>query len=71
MSWNVEVNGRVCIASGMCSALAPDYFALDGAHSRPVHPEIAPDEVVLDAADSCPASAITVTEAGRVIGPTE
>jgi ferredoxin len=73
MVWHLAVDGRACIASGMCSALAPEQFALDGEHARPVRPEIDVEgeagEIVLDAADSCPSQAITVTEAGRVIGP--
>jgi ferredoxin len=68
MSWHIEVDGEACIASGMCVGLASEYFELQE-HSRPLTPDIEPDEIVLDAADSCPALAITVTEEGRVIGP--
>ena len=46
------------------SALAPDLFELDDV-ANPVHPTIEPDEVALDAADQCPALAITVLRTER------
>ncbi|MGQ4515648.1 4Fe-4S domain-containing protein [Streptomyces sp. DW26H14] len=71
--WHIEIDQHVCVGSGMCTALAPDRFALDGPTARVV-PGAAgtrPDEVLLDVADSCPASAITVTDggSGEVLGP--
>ncbi|MFE3203753.1 ferredoxin [Embleya sp. NPDC055664] len=58
-----------CMGSGVCVALAGSLFVLDDERARPPTEDVAPDETVLDAADSCPARAITVTENGRVIGP--
>ncbi|MCB5906521.1 ferredoxin [Streptomyces pinistramenti] len=70
MTWQVEVAPERCIASGMCAGIAPDLFTLDGTHSQPVHAEIpAGDERALDAADICPAMAITIREKGEEIGP--
>ncbi|MFE0024703.1 ferredoxin [Amycolatopsis sp. NPDC059021] len=69
MSWNVEVDGGTCIGSGMCAALMPELFELDGAVAHPLAERVDPDETVLDAADSCPAMAITVTAGGEVVGP--
>ncbi|MEU5694397.1 ferredoxin [Actinosynnema sp. NPDC020468] len=69
MTWHVSVDGHTCIGSGMCAALLPELFALRGATATALRDEVAPDEEVLDAADSCPASAILVTEEGREIGP--
>lgn len=72
LAWQVEVDGRRCMASGMCAAMAPELFALDGEHARPVHDEIDPGETgetALDAADSCPAGAITIRDGEKVIGP--
>ncbi|MFE7122708.1 ferredoxin [Streptomyces sp. NPDC057617] len=69
MSWHVAVDGQRCIASGMCAGMAPEFFALDDDRARALADRIDPDETVLDAADSCPASAITVTEGDREIGP--
>ncbi|WP_043263196.1 ferredoxin [Streptomyces sp. CT34] len=70
VAWKVEIDPRLCIASGACAGFAPELFVLNGAHSRPVRTDIAPDERALDAADVCPALAITVRDGeGRVIGP--
>lgn len=69
MTWNVEIDPRQCIASGSCAAIAPDLFALDGSHARPLHDRIDEDERALDAADCCPVLALTVRDGGEVIGP--
>jgi ferredoxin len=70
MTWKVAVDPHQCMASGMCAGIAPDLFALDGGeHSQPVKPDIEPDERALDAADVCPAMAITVHDGGTEIGP--
>ncbi|WP_020666786.1 ferredoxin [Amycolatopsis nigrescens] len=71
MTWKIDVDQHSCIASGMCAGIAPDVFALDDEFARALADEIQPNEVVLDAADSCPAMAITVTEAlsDEVLGP--
>ncbi|GAB3475983.1 ferredoxin [Amycolatopsis cihanbeyliensis] len=70
MSWRAEVDAQSCVASGMCAALAPELFVLNDEHARPADPEFQPDELALDAADSCPGTAITVRDGdGRRIGP--
>jgi ferredoxin len=69
MGWKIDVDAGSCIASGMCAALAPATFTLNGPHAVATAGEVEPDEVLLDAADSCPAAAITITEAGAEIGP--
>ncbi|MFI1972026.1 ferredoxin [Streptomyces cinnamoneus] len=69
MTWRISVDRGRCMGSGICTALAPSSFVLDGERSRPAPGDAAPDEALLDAADSCPAGAITVTEDDRVIGP--
>jgi ferredoxin len=69
MTWHVEVNAQTCICSGMCAALAPQWFALVGDHATALISDVEPDEILLDAADSCPAMAITVTDGGVEIGP--
>jgi ferredoxin len=66
--WQVNVDRSACLGSGMCAALAPDLFELDD-FAKPVKADIDPDEVALDAADQCPALAITVLEDGKEIGP--
>ncbi|MEC3979771.1 ferredoxin [Amycolatopsis sp. H20-H5] len=69
MSWNVEVDENTCIGSGMCAALMPELFELEGATARALAEKIEPDETALDAADSCPAMAINVTDGSRLVGP--
>ncbi|MGK5545177.1 ferredoxin [Streptomyces sp. URMC 127] len=68
-AWRVTVDRSACIGSGICAALAPDFFHLEDERSRPLRAATGPDEALLDAADSCPAAAITVTEGTEVIGP--
>nr|WTA00093.1 ferredoxin [Streptomyces sp. NBC_00857] len=70
MGWRIEVDGGRCMASGMCAGMAPEYFALgDDDRARPLADSVGPDATVLDAADSCPAMAITVLDGEREIGP--
>lgn len=69
MSWRIEIDGHACIGSGMCASLLPGTFRMDGVVARPITGSVDPDETVLDAADSCPAMAITVTEGTEVLGP--
>ncbi|MFF2957847.1 ferredoxin [Streptomyces sp. NPDC057963] len=69
MTWNVRVDPELCQASGMCAGTVPGVFALDGEHARVKADGIEPDERVLDAADICPAQAITVHDGTSVIGP--
>ncbi|MBP0461879.1 ferredoxin [Streptomyces montanisoli] len=72
-AWHIEVDENVCVGSGMCAALAPDRFVLEGPAASVVQgaADTDADEVLLDVADSCPASAVTVTdgESGEVLGP--
>ncbi|MFR9725768.1 ferredoxin [Streptomyces sp. MS19] len=68
-AWHLDVDRGRCMGTGICAGTAPALFALDGRHSAPVTDTIAPDESALDAADSCPVAAITVTERETVIGP--
>lgn len=69
MTWKIDVDPGRCIASGMCAALAPERFVLDGDHAVAITADAEPDDVLLDAADSCPATAITITGGGVEIGP--
>lgn len=61
--WEVAVDGQSCLGSGICTSMAAGRFVLgpDG-HSRPVEERIDADPAVIDAAESCPAEAITVTD---------
>lgn len=61
--WSVEVDDTSCLASGICTSMANRHFAIgaDG-HSQVIEKEIDADPSVIDAAESCPAEAITVTD---------
>ncbi|OON81585.1 ferredoxin [Streptomyces tsukubensis] len=71
MTWHLRIDPELCIASGACAGTAPDLFVLDDVHARPVRERIPEgDERALDAADVCPAMAISVHDAdGKEIGP--
>ena len=62
--WRVNVNPGLCIGSGLCLGTAPDRFR-SGADQRssPVATLTEPDDAVRDAAVSCPAEAISLTDA--------
>ena len=63
--WRISVDKDLCIGSAMCVAIAPGRFALDQRQrSGPVEAEIEPDELVRDAAASCPSEAIGLVDAG-------
>jgi len=61
-NWQVEVDRETCIGTGMCASSASAYFRLDGGKSRPVQESVEPDDLVLDAAESCPMEAIFVRD---------
>lgn len=69
VTWKIDVDPGLCMGSGMCAALAPDLFRLEGTYAEPVRTEIPEDERALDAADSCPALAIAVRDGTKTVGP--
>lgn len=70
-AWRIGVDSRRCIGTGICAGTSPEHFRLVGGLSAPRADVVAPAEVILDAADSCPVEAITVRDAtdGRLIAP--
>jgi len=68
--WKVTVNRDTCLGSGICAATSPHHFRLDNGKSQALQDDIEPDDIILDAAETCPAEAITVyNTAGRRIAP--
>jgi ferredoxin len=58
---HVEVDRALCIGSGDCVDTAPDVFQLDEEDKAVVvDPDGAPYDEVLEAAQNCPVTAITV-----------
>ncbi|WP_433131237.1 ferredoxin [Micromonospora sp. CA-240977] len=70
-AWRIGVDARRCIGTSICAGTAPEHFRLVGGLSEPLAEVVAPAEVILDAADSCPMEAITVRDAtdDRLIAP--
>lgn len=61
--WRVSVDAGRCFGSGSCTGVAAGYFTLDGLVSRPTDELVDQDDRVLDAAELCPAVAISVRDA--------
>ena len=63
--WKISVDKSLCIGSAMCIAIAPDRFVMDKQQrSGQAEAETDPDELVRDAAASCPSEAISLVDAG-------
>ena len=60
----VRVDHNLCVGNAMCETFAPHVFRLnDNRQSEAVDPDGDPIEQILEAAESCPMSAITVEDA--------
>jgi ferredoxin len=68
MSYRITIDEGACSAHGDCVAVAPEIFALE---DTALVVGDGPDELILRAAQACPALAITVTddETGTVVFP--
>jgi ferredoxin len=60
MSYRIEIDASACSAHGDCAAIAPQIFALE---DTAVVVGDGADELILEAAEACPALAISVTDA--------
>jgi ferredoxin len=69
--WRVTVDTGRCLGSGSCCGVAPTHFALTGATAEAAGELVQPDERVIDAAELCPGTAITVRDAvsGALLAP--
>jgi ferredoxin len=60
----VWVDHRVCVGNAMCESIAPQVFELNAdRQSEAVNPAGDTEEKILEAAESCPVSAIFVEDA--------
>lgn len=60
----ISVDHDVCMGTAMCTTIAPEVFQLNEARqSEVVHPAGGTEEQILEAAENCPVSAITVEDA--------
>ncbi|MEU6072885.1 ferredoxin [Micromonospora sp. NPDC047074] len=64
--WRVHVDPARCIGAGICAGIAPKHFVLVNGLSRPLAERVAPDDALMDAADSCPMEAVIVSDAGSL-----
>ena len=58
--WTVRVAREACMRSGMCVSLAPDVFRLAEDRAAVRQDQVAPDERIWQAAEFCPAAAISL-----------
>ncbi|WP_406379433.1 ferredoxin [Streptomyces sp. NBC_01618] len=71
-TWQIVLD-RSCRRSGICSAVAPQYFSVDADHrTRVAEGPVDPDPELLDVVAACPAEAISIVdrETGRPV-PTD
>jgi ferredoxin len=60
----ITVDLNVCVGNAMCETFATNTFALnDDRQSSVANPDGDTEDVVLEAAENCPVSAITVSDA--------
>ena len=60
----VSVDHNLCVGNSMCETIAPKVFVLnDDRQSEAVNPEGDTEENILEAAENCPVSAISVVDA--------
>ncbi len=60
----ITVDTNVCVGNAMCEHFAANTFALnEDRQSMVANPDGDPEEKVLEAAENCPVSAITVSDA--------
>ena len=60
----ITVDHNVCVGNAMCENFASNTFTMnDDRQSEVKNPEGDPEEKVLEAAENCPVSAITVVDA--------
>ncbi|HVX18168.1 MAG TPA: ferredoxin [Acidimicrobiales bacterium] len=65
MRFDIRIDHDACIGSGNCAFWAPATFDLDDdGKAIVVDPDGDAEEAILNAADGCPTSAITVERAG-------
>lgn len=60
----ISIDHDVCVGTAMCTTIAPDVFQLNAERqSEAVNPAGDTEEQILEAAENCPVSAITVEDA--------
>lgn len=67
----IEINRELCIGCGTCASIAPETFEIDDEGKAKVkNPKGDDNETILEAAKSCPVSAIIIKDdSGKQIWP--
>ena len=60
--YRVTIDRSLCNGYGVCEALAPDVFELDGDGLVALRAGVSEDEAVREACDNCPMGAITLVK---------
>ena len=61
---SVSVAHDICVGNAMCVTIATNAFQLnDDRQSAPANPDGDTEELIMEAAENCPVSAITITDA--------
>jgi ferredoxin len=60
--YRVTIDRSLCNGYGVCEALAPDVFELDGDGLAILRTGVSEDEAVREACDNCPMGAITIAK---------
>lgn len=69
--WRLAVDTTLCIGSGACAGSSDHFRMTQEGHAEPLEDVIVADDTARDAAECCPAEAITVTDphTGELIAP--
>lgn len=70
MSFKIEIDKQACIGCGVCAATCPDFFEMSSDGKSNLKDGKAEVEYLAcskEAAESCPANAIHITEDGKKI----
>lgn len=61
--WEIHLNTGLCIGSGLCTGIAPEYFEVGPDHRTVLRAAVAAaDDALVDAAACCPVEAISFVE---------
>jgi ferredoxin len=61
--WRIRIDQDICVGSGTCTSIAPDFFTLNE-EDRSCAPStpVPPDPRLIDAAELCPTGAIELVD---------
>ena len=60
--YRISIDRSLCNGYGVCEAIAPDVFVLDGEGLAELRSGVSEDEAVREACDNCPMGAISIAK---------